>query len=360
MALIDDARTAVRGGLCSVLNGLEAIDRFAVNLGLPENAPPSFPGTPFGNIVNNGQGLLCDRQPQPLPGPRTAGNCPALYRIDYAFTITNPSTGFTTPSTNFVENVVGPISSFKITSASSPQQITVVERDGPRLVRDFNSTSVISDLRDVVYTRSDGQADNCPPPPIVPLPEADRTRPITINNITGVVAFAFPTLNVNGDLQVGFTLEVGELELSGTVELNTGDINFNFGGQPTDPDAPEVPTPDGDVPDSPDDDPEEEKPANIIGVVVVSTELGNATATEVLFPNSPNVLVPRCATVQFKIRIKNKAHWTSEIPVRSRNAYIHCPGEIDAIGVVVTTDPGWVVAFTPVRGIIPSNQVVLI
>ena len=193
-----------------------------------------------------------------------------------------------------------------------------------------------------------------------PLPEPDRTQPVTINNITGAVVFAFPVLNVNGDLQVGFNLNVGELKLSGTVELNTGNINFNFGGQPTDPDAPKVPTPDDDVPDSPDDDPEDEKPANIIGVVVVSTQLGKPPATEVFFPSSPNVLVPRCATVQFKIRIKNKAHWTSEIPVRSRNAYIHCPGEIDAIAVAVTTDPGWVVNFTVVRGIVPSNQVVLI
>jgi hypothetical protein len=192
------------------------------------------------------------------------------------------------------------------------------------------------------------------------LTDAERTRPVTINNITGVVAFAFPTLNVNGDLQVGFNLNVGELKVSGTLELNTGDINFNFGGQPTDPEAPEVPTPDAQPPDGEDDSPEPEKKANIIGVVVISKEAGSPPSTEILFPNSPSVFIPRTATVQFKIRIKNKAHWTSEIPVRSRNAYIHCPAEIDAIAVTVTADPEWFVTATPVRGIVPSNQVVLI
>lgn len=367
MSLIDNARTAVRGALCSILNGFDGINRWAVNLGLPNDAPSDFPGTPFGNLVNSGQGLFCDRLPTPLY-LFTGGQCVC---VQYDTQVTVERLNFANLTSGNVR-VFGPVLSLRIREFQPPNQTgtsKIVEvlcrgvsscASEPQWVTYVNTPDAIVNPSFTYIQRVDGLPDDCEAVPPPPLSEEDRTRPVTINNIDGAVVFAFPILNVNGDLQVGFTLEVGELNLSGTVELNTGDIDFNFGGQPTDPDAPQVPTPDGDVPDSDNDDPENDKPANIIGVVVVSQEIGNAPATEVGFPNSPNVLIPRTATVQFKIRIKNKSHWTSEIPVRSKNAYIHCPGEIDAIDVAVTSDPGWLVFSTPVRGIVPSNQVELL
>jgi hypothetical protein len=360
MALIDDVRTAVRSGLCGLLNGIEAIDRFGINAGLPEDAPPSFPGSPLGNIVNNAQGLLCDRMPQSRGPSFTGGQCPTTYTVVHTRTNTNTSTGFVIDSQDTNTSVAGPISSIRITSSASPGQITAFGPNGAQIIFSNSAATVISNLRINSVTRNDGQPDNCLPPTPIPLPEADRTRPITINNISGTVVFAVPILNVNGDLQVGFTLAVGELNLSGTVQLNTGDIEFNFGGQPTDPDAPEVPTPDVTPPDAEDDDPENEKKANIIGVIVVATEIGTNAATEVPMLSMPNLFIPRIANVSFQIRIKNRSHWTSDLPVKSRNAYIACPGDIDAIDVVCEPQPGWLVSATPVRGIVPSNQVVLV
>lgn len=367
MPIIDDARTAVRGALCNVLNGLEAIDRFAVNLGLPNDAPSDFPGTPFGNIVNSGQGLFCDRLPQPL-FLFTGGQCVCV-QYDTQVTVERP--GFSNSTSGNVR-VFGPITDLRIREFQPPGQSgtskavealcrgTVSCLDEPQYVTYIETPDEVVNPSFTYIQRVDGLPDDCEREPPEPLPEPDRTQPVTINNINGAVIFAFPILNINGDLQVGFTLEVGELKLSGTVELNTGDINFNFGGQPTDPDAPTVPTPDGVPPDADFDDPEPEKKANIIGVIVVSTSLGSNAATEVPKKFMPDLYIPRMADVSFQIRIKNKTHWTSDLPVKSKNAYIPCPGEIDAIDVVVEPQPGWQVFATPVRGIVPSNQVVLI
>jgi len=367
MGLIDEARTAVRGAFCSVLNGLAAADRFALGLTVPGGIDPSFPGTPVGNIINNAQALFCDRPPFPTGSRIVGGQCVCV-QYDTQVTVERP--GFSNLTSGNLR-VFGPITSLRIREFQAPQT-TGISRTVEALCRGVSTCSpepvyvsyatTMDPLENPSFNyiqRVGGVSDDCGNPVPPPLEDDDLRRPITINNNTGIVAFGFPILNINGDLQVAFELEVGELNLSGTVELNTGDINFNFGGQPTDPDAPQVPTPDDDVPPADDDDPEEDKKANIIGVVVVSQETNNPTATELLFPNSPNVFIPRTATVQFKIRIKNKSHWTSEIPVRSKNAYIHCPGDIDAIDVIVTSDPGWSVVSTPVRGIVPSNQVVL-
>jgi len=360
MGLIDEARDAVRDGLCSVLNTTEAIRSFGTEIGFPGAAPPDFPGTTINDIINSGQGLFCDRQPQQQPLDYVGGQCDGTI-YSASWTITDSNGPRSASDSLFLTGPLGAI--YRRENPQSPGnfQVVINQKPGlnPRVLASRSGDGTLT-VTDFTLTLPVQGPNNCGNRPVTPLPEADRTAPVTIRNINGTVIFAFPTLNINGDLQVGFTLDVGELNVSGTVELNTGDIAFNFGGQPTDPGAPQVPTPDADVPTSEDDDPDEEKPANIIGVVVVSQENGNAPATELSFPNSPNVLTPRTATVQFKIRIKNKSHWTSEIPVRSRNSYIHCPSEIDAIDVVVTSDPGWIVFATPVRGIVPSNQVELL
>lgn len=383
MALIDNARTAVRGALCSVLGGLENIDRFAVNLGLPEPAPPNFPGTPFGNIVNNAQGIFCDRFPVAFPAPVIGGQCTGPYTVNYTIGLYTGITGPNNPgnlanqSSESIQ-VQGPITPPRLDYFSA-NQFTGTCRGFNYRYRGFGNGTPFdlnlegSTSRDgnpncfpeyrvlsLSVSRNGGLPDNCGNFQPTPLPQPDRTRPITINNINGNVVFAFPILNINGNLQVGFNLNVGELQLSGTVELNTGDINFNFGGQPVDPDAPEVPTPDATPPDAEKDDPENEKKANIIGVIVISTPIGNYAGTEIPKNNMPDLFIPRIADVSFQIRIKNKSHWTSDQPVKSRNAYIPCPGEIDAIDVVVEPQSGWSVSATPVRGIVPSNQVVLV
>jgi hypothetical protein len=361
MGVIDDARAATRGALCSVLNGLDAIDRFGVGLGIRGNVPPNFPGSPAGNLINNGQALFCDRMPEFLPPPFTGGQCIVKYRVFFKGFRIPTSTGNRIPieGNTSSRTYTGPIKG--ITPGANGNGVFILHGTNLTTVAiDPVPTNTYDDMEITSVQRIDGLPDDCGNYSPPPLTDPERRRPININNNDGDIIFAFPILNVNGDLTVPFNLNVGELNLSGEVELNTGDINFNFGGQPTDPDTPEVPTPDGEPPDGDDDDPEDDKPANIIGVVVVSRQSGNAPATELTFPNSPNVLIPRVATVQFKIRIKNKSHWTSEIPVRSKNAYIHCPAEIDAIDVVTTSDPGWIVSATPVRGIVPSNQVELL
>lgn len=366
MTLSDDIKAAVGSALCSTFQGYEKISRWTANLFYPDKVDDVFPRSPAGSVANSGIALFCNRSPDISTPAFVNGQCPQGYQVfsgtDISGTIggqgpqrseNNPGNVFNGPFTGVVEGPkVGGSRRFYFVNPNYPA--------GSFLAYTIDD-SWLNPRPYITLIPVSGNPDNCgnrPRPQ--PLPESDRTAPININNNTGPVIFFPPIINVNGDLQVPFNVDVGGLNIDGTIELNTGDITFNFGGQPTDPNAPVVPTPDGTVPSADMDDPENNKKANIIGVIVVSTRVSDTTATEVPSATTPELFIPRLADVLFKIRIKNKSHWTSDIPVKTKNAYIPCPGEIDAIDVKIIQRKGWSSSITPVRGIVPSNQVELI
>jgi hypothetical protein len=358
MSFVGGIKTAVRSAACTLFTGYDKINRLGAGIIYPDDVDRILPLTPGGKIANNGMALFCDRPPEPLP----PGKCATQYRVDWTYNQVRPDgTVFTAPNTS-TNGYTGPITNFVVDNRTNGYSIKLTDANGINWV----ITDDISDTRkpyatDVVLVRLDGLPDNCGVyEPTTPLPPGDRTINIDINGGNGPITFGFPILNINGDLSLPFNFDVGGVELSGDINLNGGDIELNFGGQPTDPNAPIVPTPDGPVPPAPMDDPDEDKPANIIGVIVVSTRINDVTATEIPQTTMPDIYAPRIADVSFKIRIKNKSHWTSDLPVKSRNAYIACPGDIDAIDVAIARRKGWSTVITPVRGFVPSNQVELV
>lgn len=365
MGLIEDAKTAVGAAFCSGFQGYDRISRFAANLAYPDRVDSVYPLSPAGGVANAGIALFCDRPPDTPPSPSfSGGQCFVNYFVS-ATTDRYINNDLAQEGEVSVPGfpLAGPITDVRISANGT--KITVDY--GNNLSLDFPSGSGPAgtnrrNLRDVTVTRQDGLPDDCgdPESPVTPLPESDRTFPIDFGLGIGPVIFFAPRLTVNGNLNVPFTIEVGEVNVTGELSLNTGEINLNFGGTPTQLPPDIVPTPDSEVPPAEQDDPNDDRPANIIGVIVVAVPTGQNTATEIPVNGFPNLLIPRLADVSFKIRIKNKSHWTSDLPVKSRNAYIACPGEIDAIDVVAVAQKGWQISYTPVRGVVPSNQVVLV
>lgn len=366
MSLKTDIQDAVGGAFCSLFNSYDRVNRLLAGVLYPERVDEVLPLSPAGKIANGGQALFCDRGTFLPPATWPNGQCPQGYRVFSGTNIDGTTTGQgpQTVQANTDSPITGPVQGLRPVQQSNGR--TFFYFTGPNIP--FNGQLAyqinpiyVNPQPFVVLTPEPGNPDNCgAPPPPEPLPVGDRTTNITVNNNTGPVVFLPPIINVNGDLSIPFQLDIGELEFSGTLELNTGDITLNFGGQPTDPDAPIVPTPDGDPPPADNDDPDNDKPANIIGVIVVATQINDFASTQIPQTNMPDLFIPRLADVSFKIRIKASSHWTSDLPVKSKNAYIPCPGDIDAIDVVVAAQKGWSVSATPVRGIVPSNQVVLV
>lgn len=367
MSFSGDVKDSIRTAFCNGFSTADKAFRLGAGLLYPDAVDGAYPGTPGGRGTNAGIALFCDRPPFPAPTPDPisgSGFCVTSYRVDWTsvdnrdpanprYSESTTGNGHPGPITN-LNYLVYPGNGYRISLTNGNGLNVVIAQD--------LSTTRLPTATNIRLVRLDGLPDNCGPeaPPPEPLSDGDRTYDIDIDNSTGPILFLPPVLNINGDLSVPFNFDVGELNLSGTVELNTGDITLNFGGQPTDSNAPKVPTPDDNPPPGEDDNPEPEKQANIIGVIVISSRTADVSATEIPGGAIPNIFVPRIASVAFKVRIGNKGHWTTDLPVKSRNAYIPCPGEIDAIEVAALVEKGWSSVLVPVRGFVPSNQVVLV
>lgn len=382
MSFVSDVRDAVGAAFCSGFNTYDRAARWTANLVYPDRVDEVYPLSPAGQIANSGLALFCDRPPMEPPTPEfTGGQCALAYAPSGTYVINcGPSTGETRQWAT-IGQATGPVLGVALIDGGwSVQFAGGVTRPCRGIGRSFSLTSAgpgtsvaCSQLgsdsfddaaKDVKITAAGpvGHDDSCgdqQPPPPIPLPQPDRTFPININNNSGQVVFGNGNLNVNGDLVAPFTLVAGNLFLTGAIALNTGEINLNFGGQPTEPIEPGITAkPDDDTGEGDEGD-EEEGPSNIIGAVVIASP-AVAGQTEIFQPDAPNIFPPKIGHLSFKIKIGSRFHWTSDINIKNQNNFIHNPTVLPAVRVVAHPQPGWAIEVTPVRGIIPNNDIVLI
>lgn len=373
MSFSSDTRSAIRNSFCNLATDYARAARFGAGLGRDiSGLTPRSPQLPDGSISvperlgNWGMGLFCDRPPFPEPVPAyTGGQCETDYSIEATTDRhVNGNLAQEGEINNLGYGVPGPIYSVKISPNS--QKIRVTYRNME--FADFPSGTpaggtVRSNLRDIVVTRRDSLPDNCgdpTPPPAVPLTPEERNPPIVINNNPTNIQFGLGNLNVNGNIVVPFTFDVGGLDLSGELNLNTGDISLNFGDNPANEDDDPIPTPDVPPPPADDDDDEGDAPANIIGAIVVATLRDGLRSTQVRQIDAPDIYAPKLAHISFKIKIGDSFHWTSDIPVKNKNNFIHNPTIIPAVRVEGTAEAGVDLTVIPVRGIVPGLAVTLI
>lgn len=316
---------------------------------------------------------LCNGPPTPTPlppPPFNGGQCPVAYNITWEQRTQAPGGGFQwTARSRIAPGLIGPVS---ITSSDAPLDCDPPLRASQEGIRGFNGGGatllgtggcgdIIPGYRNLVLTRRDGQADNCGDPPIVVPPPGDiiiEGDDVTYEgddnvNITVPTAFVFAPVYVDldGSLTVPFTVDVGGVEFSGTLEVAP---EFTFNIRPKDIDGGPGNVDDPTVPDEVDDPtppPDEEEDAlPIIGVLVFSNLDDSNRATELSSDGGPNILAPRIGSVQFAIKTGNSIAWTSDQDVKSNEAYIPCIPPQGAVAVRVTFAPGAVGRFTPVRG----------
>ena len=334
---------------------------------------------------------FCNREPPSAPPPTfSGGQCVGVfYEVNLFVRINNNPFDF--PAWN--GTLVGKITAVDtlITNLAPPGnppayyvEIVVRHNDGAANYSLLNSgpypsRPTVTELR-VGVRRKDLQPDTCGNPPFVPpapSPGFNQVninityKPTNSNNVTipAVFLFAPVSVSVRGELIVPFKLEVpidANLNLKGVINLNTGDINFNFGdqrklptGNPCQPDP--LPPPEG-VPDLPEDipppppNPDPETIERVIRACLVTVTDTGDSITQVFQGQNPDVFVPRLGNIQFEVRIGDSVGWTDELPVKNRRHLIICPWDGGAVRVFGTPSPGVVWEITPIYA--ESNQVI--
>lgn len=334
----DAVRSGVKSSVCSYL----ALDSNA-NSFFNRLSPVDLPN--FGRFWRR---TLCDEDAPPAqpPGSITGGQCPCV-RYEVTYVGFNSSTG-TTFSGKRILN--GPVS------------VDVSDPNAPRLLGGVpgqcstDNTSTFGgptrSLLSVTAVRVDGQPDLCGDggTPVDPFP--DTGAPIDIDvtyvdntgvtrNLVGTLVVFAPVIGSFNRVSAPVTIDLGGLDLNGTLELSPNfEFNFGDGSSPVPPgfgdEAPENEDP-VDAPDTPQDD----ELRSLLGVIVRADIDEEITETAIYSDDGPTLYVPRLASLFFRVRTSSGDSWLGPIDVKTRDSFIPVPPDVLAVTARVAFQPGW-------------------
>ena len=202
--------------------------------------------------------------------------------------------------------------------------------------------------------------DDCgdPPPPTPPIPPVippGIPDDVTFDDDTGtsvtvpvVLFFGFAYINANADINIPVRINVdAQFDLFADINLNVGEINFNFGNRQPNTDGPCTPPPIESIPDPPED--EETTVSRIIAVRVTISNIQPNSPVSTIFQTggNPNILVPDAGLLNFLVETGGPGTtpaWTNDFRVKSTDSVIYAPSPYGALRVRATPRPG--VAFT--------------
>lgn len=361
----EGAIDAVRTSFCDFANDLTNFGHWFYRQTAPGwlPRPDQLPTDP---LIGGGlAGLVCGNvPPTPLPPsstvPFTGGQC-----VGTAYNVEIDIIRNGVPQTK-TNGILGPLGTARYNLEGGTYIGRWYRADGVTVAWTFDSISAgfgeptIVDYRVVSVISG---PDNCGDPPSQPAPPPapgsnefnpdieydDGNGPVILP--TNVV-FAFPIVNINGNLTVPFTIENPTFALNGDINVTTGDINFNFGGGNSGSDlcclADIV---DDLIPDLPTDDPPENQEffPRIIGVVVTSTSISTDIKPSTIGQdNGPNFYHARLGNIHFNVGRRGKTIWSEDIPVRNARQYIVCPVDYGAAEVVGDPISGVSWTLTPI------------
>lgn len=323
--------------------------------------------------------------PEGQPAPQfTGGQCPIRYRVTANYEATHPTLPSLTGS--LLSTQWGTIKGLSVSTSSGSYSFDL--RHGASGNPGANVTTSIGSIVNgqangyntptisgIVVVPEGGGPDTCgdPPPsnPVLPPGGNIVNSPVTYVNNEGdtinipmLIAFGYAQINLNGTVEIPIKLNFTAnptLNLSGTLNLNTGDTTFYPdpstptggcneppGGFVPDPSLPGYPNPLPPVdPEQPTeaDDPETRK--ILRGVVVTVTSEGN-DAGFISQGNNPDIWFPDLGFVQFAVQIGNSIAWLRHEKVNSLRHLIQCDWPGGAITVRGTPRPGVTWTLTPV------------
>jgi len=358
---------AARGTLCALMAANDNVNRLFANIG----------ADPFGfyPAMSGLRRQLCSDDPNNDPSyepPFEGGQCNDVYVIQVQTTRVAPN-----PPETFSVRARGPIGGVRVVPITPPawavqlnsrgQSVgsttcgTVLEQSQAwrNLVAGTAYTEQSASIVSITPCGLDDCGDIAPvigPPGDVIVEGDDITYNIDESTeITVPISFVFAPayVDLDGSVTVPVNIDVGGIEFSGTVEIAP---EFNLTIKPKglnpSPGAPDDPDEIGEPgePSTPIDD-EEELESTIVGVLVYSDIDPDGLPSSILFPDGPNIYVPRLASVQFAVKTQNSIGWTPDQDVKNLECYVPCPAPQGAIAVRVSPMPGVTSRFTPVRGL---------
>lgn len=372
------ARDAVQGLACGIENYQDFVRRLNP-LGDVIPPPPSL------------WPLLCPDRPPPddlFPRPPfEGGQCEGVVYNIFTEVLSGPNAG--PPS--FRGARTGPITYYPDAQGeiSSPTGIPLFGRvicgTAPGGQSCFQLGSPSPNVIDT-WERADGQPDECgdpppeipqPPTPLPPLPPEDR--PVTDPDGGPDIDFTFAPrvgpvfIGVGGGLFVPVTVNISgpniyaPIDVPVNISLPDFSPTFNIGGggggggEPGPPDVPccDPPEQPGPTEEGEEDEPVEVEPdeegGRLFGVRVASVvNATRAKATRVgLSPNSPQLWVPRIATVVFELKSEDSegnvvTSTSGDYNVKTTNQLVIAPEGVTVSRVFVTPSKGVQSSATPI------------
>lgn len=369
----DALRGGVQNAFCA---GLDAVSAGGLMLG---GLIQGIPGSDFvNNFGASGTQFMyntfCNR---PLPSgalpqpPYTGGQCNTTYvvRWDYTLKQRNRSNGTILDSSGFTTaNLAGAITNIYASTFNTTDGNMFVYADHALGTYSYPlpGSNAFYELTEFSLTgrsatRLDGAPDTCgnlpsQPPAVNPGDNVVNQDITYINNegdtitVPIVIAFGYASVNIDGHLEIPFNITADievPVDVNGTLDFQTGDINFNLGDNSLPPgggypcSAPTSPDPDVDDPvlPLPDSNPFEPEPPGqpqkrkvMRGCIVTTTVLAGKE-TVIYEDSNPDIYVPALGYVNFLVQIGNKTAWTIDIPVKNTRQLIECPWAEGAIDV---------------------------
>lgn len=306
--------------------------------------------------------------PRPEP-PFSGGQCEnVLYFVTGDFSYTQFNTGALNEF-SMARQLPGPIRSVEVVLypprpgfPDGESQVVIVY--GPDSLEDKNFATTnlrfqtVIDLTNVAVFRVDGQPDTCgnpdPPAELDPVIELEKDivfednqgNTITLPNVP--INIFNPVINVNGNLNLTVDIDngslLGDLRIGNdfTFELKSPLPPDRRGNEDKDVkgDGEEEPEEELDEDEDEEDEEEEEK---ILGVFVRSQSVSATNQRQSYLPSgkAPTLVIPYLALVCFKKRKGIETGWSTDIRVKSVNAYIPCPWPEGAVDVSVAWEPAW-------------------
>lgn len=374
MATFSEAlQSAVRGTFCSYIGTL---DGFLTWLFEEDPIPTTPPPLVWARFMRR---WFCNQEPAPFTSrPFTGGQCAGVTYVVQIYVSRRNGNGTLASGYPFTfsVNAVGPILGVAEDGTQSVKRIFLQRGGGETYITNANTPDQYHDVYYIAgIQRQDGLPDTCgdllePPSTPLPSPRTPVRVPYTDANgrnftIPVSVIFAPVRVDIDGTLNIPFRLQLDanfDFDVNGTINLNTGDINIDFGNTnypPTKrPKQNDYQSPD-DVPDYPPDvpngvapippSPPEDETTGVIRAVIVTVTDYASNATIIDQAENPDIYAPNLGFVQFAISVKNAVAWTSDIPVKNFRNFIPCPWEGGALEVRGTPRPGVTWTLSPVR-----------
>lgn len=411
-SLGEDLGGAIKGGICAALQANNALADFASGL----------VGDVNGNLSILSRLIYSKYCTQPPPPPEVppyeGGQCEFCYTVFVTRTVDDPGGPTTNGQATTNQALWGPIVYLGLTGTPegsvftrwkarfschglclSPRQdnSVVVELTNDLLLNTGEYT-----VDDIQVVPPAGQGDDCGNPPPQPPPSVPDQRVFPIDfdytyndgtdfNITGNVFFglAYFDTDFNVNVPLKFVLN-NNLQFTGNINLDAGDININFGddvdypsppppegdyrpdpGDPPPPPSeeppppgfePPFPPPDEIDPDDPkdfdDDQPKQSQTIRRIIGVLVDTVLPPSMPSQINQDDNPVVYAPDIGLVNFGYIVAgNRFYWGEDIRVKNRRQVIFTPEGRYAAEVRGTIRQGGQWVLTPLYARVPVESV---